>query len=202
MNVNSVVSFIFTIVFSCFSQIYGAFSPTDTNIPRVKVTSPVFRHGEPIPKNYTGEGDNISPPIEWGKVPVETKSIAIICKDSDAKKVVGKTFVHWIIYNIPPEYNGLSKDIPTIAEPRTTQVLQHARQGKNSFGKIGYKGPMPPPEQEHRYVFLLFALDEFLKLEPGATKKNLLGAMQKNILGYGELMGTYKRQKTFQKDKK
>lgn len=151
----------------------------------VELTSPVFDNGQPIPVDYTGDGKDISPALEWKGVPEDAKSIAIICEDPDAPR---GTFVHWIIFNINPKAGGLPEGVPT------SEVLQGGmRQGTNSFDKVGYRGPSPPKGPAHRYFFKLYALDTMLDVPQGARKTQLLEAMKGHIIAEGELMGTYKR---------
>jgi len=150
----------------------------------IKVKSEAFEEGGMIPKKYTCDGEDASPPLSWTGVPEGTKALALICDDPDAP--VG-TWVHWVIFNIPPDTTGLSENIPP------ERVLESgARQGRNDFGNIGYGGPCPP-RGTHRYYFKLYALDKKVDLEPGATKDELLKAMEGHILAEGRLMGRYKR---------
>jgi len=155
------------------------------DIMEIKVTSTAFKEGEFIPKKYTGEGADISPPLSWDKSPEGTKSIALICDDPDAP--VG-TWVHWVIFNIKPDMTTLQENIPMKKE-----VLAVARQGSNDFRKIGYGGPMPPPGKPHRYFFKVYALDKILDLPAGAKKADLEKAMERHILAKGQLLGKYKR---------
>jgi len=150
----------------------------------IKVKSEAFEEGGMIPKKYTCDGEDASPPLSWTGVPEGTKALALICDDPDAP--VG-TWVHWVIFNIPPDTIGLSENIPP------ERVLESgARQGRNDFGNIGYGGPCPP-RGTHRYYFKLYALDKKVDLEPGATKDELLKAMEGHVLAEGRLMGRYKR---------
>jgi len=150
----------------------------------IKVKSEAFEEGGMIPKKYTCDGEDASPPLSWTGVPEGTEALALICDDPDAP--VG-TWVHWVIFNIPPDTTGLSENIPP------ERVLESgARQGRNDFGNIGYGGPCPP-RGTHRYYFKLYALDKKVDLEPGATKDELLKAMEGHILAEGKLMGRYKR---------
>ncbi|MBI2486098.1 MAG: YbhB/YbcL family Raf kinase inhibitor-like protein [Deltaproteobacteria bacterium] len=137
-----------------------------------------------IPKKYTCDGPNISPPLSWDSVPGGTKSLALICDDPDAPR---GTWVHWVIFNLPANMNDLTENIP----PQQT-LPNGAKQGRNDFGKIGYGGPCPPGGT-HRYYFKLCALDEEINLEPGTTKAELLKAMDGHTLAKGQLMGKYKR---------
>jgi len=150
----------------------------------IKVKSEAFEEGGMIPKKYTCDGEDASPPLSWTGVPEGTEALALICDDPDAP--VG-TWVHWVIFNIPPDTTGLSENIPP------ERVLESgARQGRNDFGNIGYGGPCPP-RGTHRYYFKLYALDKKVDLEPGATKDELLKAMEGHVLAEGRLMGRYKR---------
>lgn len=150
----------------------------------IQITSSVFKEGEPIPSKYTCDGEDISPPLKWSSLPEGTKSLALISDDPDAP--VG-TWVHWVIYNIPPTVTELEEGIPSDKE-----LPSGAKQGMNDFKKIGYGGPCPP-SGTHRYFFKLYALDSELNLEPRATKKDVLKAMEGHILEMGQLMGTYSR---------
>lgn len=148
--------------------------------------SPSFENAGIIPSKHTCDGSDVSPRLIWSNLPVGTKSIALICDDPDAP--VG-TWVHWVVYNIPPKVTELPEN-----QPRTEKLPNGAFQGKNSWGKIGYGGPCPP-SGIHRYFFKLFALDILLNLKPGATKEELLKEMQGHILGHAEFYGKYSRKR-------
>ena len=151
----------------------------------IELTSTAFHAGATIPKQYTGDGPDRSPPLHWSEPPAGTKSLAVICADPDAPR---GTWVHWVLFNVPAQTRALEEAVPT------TELLgTGARQGKNDFGKIGYGGPAPPKGKPHRYFFKLYALDILLDLLPGATKAQLESAMKGRILAVGELMGTYGR---------
>jgi Raf kinase inhibitor-like YbhB/YbcL family protein len=150
----------------------------------IKVTSPAFEQGGMIPRQYSGFGGDISPPLQWEGVPEGTKSLAVICDDPDAP---GGVWVHWIMWNIPSKAAGLAEKVPT--EPNLTDG---SRQGINDFRRRGYGGPTPP-SGTHRYLFKVYALDTQLNLAARTTKADLLKAMQGHILGQGELMGKYGR---------
>lgn len=159
---------------------------------KIELTSPAFAEGKRIPVKYTGEGQDVSPPLRWSGVPEGTKELALICDDPDAP--TAEPWVHWVIYKIPADTKELAEGIPRVARLKEPAG---ALQGKNSWPSgdvIGYRGPMPPPGHgTHRYFFKLYALGAKLVLEPGATKKQLLEAMEGRILGEGQLMGTYER---------
>jgi len=151
------------------------------------VTSSAFKHGEPIPRKYTGEGSDVSPPLSWTGMPEGTKEIALICDDPDAP--IAEPWVHWVIYGLPHTCTGLGEGVA-----KKDKLGDGSAQGRNSFGRIGYNGPMPPPGHGvHHYHFKLYALDRPTGLKPGATKKELLRAMEGHILAQGDLVGTYKR---------
>jgi Raf kinase inhibitor-like YbhB/YbcL family protein len=152
---------------------------------KMQLTSPAFGQGQPIPKKYTCEGPDLSPPLKWSDAPEGTKSFALICDDPDAP--VG-TWVHWVIYDIPASTTQLQEGVP-----KAETAPGGAKQGINDFKRIGYGGPCPPPGNPHRYFFRLYALDTELNLRGGATKGDLVKAMQGHILAEAQLMGTYKR---------
>ena len=145
----------------------------------IKVTSTAFKDGEIIPKQYTCDGNDISPPLTWSGAPQETKSIALICDDPDAPM---GTWVHWVLYNIPPSTVDLPEGVTGVG-----------LDGRNDFRRNGYGGPCPPKGSTHRYYFKLYALDILVELKPGATKGDLEKAMSGHILAQGQLMGKYGR---------
>lgn len=148
------------------------------------ISSPVFEDGGLIPPKYTCDGDDISIPLDFGDVPAEAKSLALIMDDPDAPS---GTFVHWVVYNIPPHMPGLPEAVPT--EPR---LLDGILQGVNSFGKIGYGGPCPPGGA-HRYMFKLYALDTLMDVEAGLSKHELLSVMDGHVISGAGMMGVYER---------
>jgi len=137
-----------------------------------------------IPRRYTCDGEDVSPPLEWNDVPEGTKSLALICDDPDSKAGI---WVHWVIFNIPAAVRELPEDVP----PERT-LPDGSRQGLNDFNRIGYGGPCPAVGT-HRYFFKLYALDKTLDLEPGATKAQVEEAMRGHILGECRLVGRYVR---------
>jgi len=152
----------------------------------LKIYSSAFEDGGMIPSKYTCDGADISPPLAWSGLPEGTKSIAIINDDPDAPM---GTWVHWVIYNIPPTAQGLAEDIK-----RVEKLPDGTLQGKNSWGRIGYGGPCPPGGT-HRYFFKIYALDKMLNLKPGATKEELLTAMKGHILAQAQFYGKYSRKR-------
>jgi len=157
-----------------------------------QLTSPAFADGERIPTKYTGEGEDVSPPLAWSGLPEETKELLLICDDPDAP--TDEPWVHWVIYRIPATATELPEGIPR--KPRLTDP-PGAFQGKNSWKMgetIGYRGPMPPPGHgTHRYFFKLCALEAHLAVEPGLDKRTILQEMHDHVLAEALLIGTYER---------
>ena len=153
----------------------------------MKISSAAFINQDSVPPKYTCEGANISPALSWQDIPGQAKSVALTVEDPDAP--VG-TWVHWIVYNIPPDAKGLPEAVSAVKN-----LPNGAQQGENSFHKIGYGGPCPPPGHgPHRYFFRLYALDTLLDIRPGASRKELDDAMKEHILSRAELVGRYERQ--------
>ena len=151
------------------------------------LSSPAFGPGDTIPAKFTGDGSDLSPPLEWTQPPGGTKSLALIVDDPDAP--VG-TWVHWVLIGIPPDRRNLPEGVEASAAPK---ALGGAGNGKNDFGKLGYGGPAPPRGPVHRYYFKLYALDTTLSLGSGATKAQVEKAMKGHTLAQAELMGRYQR---------
>jgi Raf kinase inhibitor-like YbhB/YbcL family protein len=149
----------------------------------LSIYSNIFEDGATLSSTYTCDEDDISPGISWEEVPAGTQSMALIMDDPDAP---GRTFVHWVIYNIPASRSGLPSGVA-----KNNTLDDGSLQGKNDFGKIGYGGPCPPSGKPHRYVFKVYALDTELDLKSGATKSQLEAAMKGHILAQGEMVGTY-----------
>jgi len=137
-----------------------------------------------IPKKYTCDDMNISPPLAWDAVPEKTRSIALVADDPDAP---GKTWVHWVAFNIPASAKELPENLPA-----QDAINGGGKQGTNDFKKLGYGGPCPP-NGTHRYYFHLYALDTELNLDSSVTKDQLLKAIEGHVLAEGELMGKYQK---------
>jgi Raf kinase inhibitor-like YbhB/YbcL family protein len=142
--------------------------------------------GQELPKLYSCDEKSISTPLQWADPPSGTRSLALIVDDPDAPR---GTFVHWVAYDLPAGARSLPE-----ATPAQPELADGTRQGSNGAGKIGYTGPCPP-SGTHRYYFKLYALDAPTGLASGASKEQLVDAMQGHILAQGELWGTYARQK-------
>ncbi len=152
----------------------------------LRLTSPAFSAFTGIPSKYTCEGEDVSPPLFWENVPVGTKSFVLIVDDPDAPdpQAPKKTWVHWILYNIPQNVTLLEEGIKNL--PYGTQI------GLNDWKRTEYDGPCPPIGQ-HRYFFKLYALDATLNVGANATKAIIESAMEKHILANSEVVGLYKK---------
>ncbi|MHA3772578.1 YbhB/YbcL family Raf kinase inhibitor-like protein [Verrucomicrobiota bacterium sgz303538] len=142
----------------------------------MRITSPAFANGDNIPEKYTGDGENINPPLHVEDVPQGTKSFALIAEDPDAPRGI---FKHWAVWNIPPDTKDLSEGAS----------LQEAMELENDFGDTGYGGPCPP-SGTHRYYFRIFALDSD-NLPAPRKAKDALKAMTGHVLAEASLMGRY-----------
>ncbi|MBI4757914.1 MAG: YbhB/YbcL family Raf kinase inhibitor-like protein [Chloroflexi bacterium] len=149
-----------------------------------ELASTAFAPGKPIPRKYTCDGENISPPLQWGDPPQPTRSFALIADDPDAP---AGTWVHWVLYNLPAGARALPEAVRSDAT-----LPDGSRHGQNSWRRLGYGGPCPP-SGTHRYFFKLYALDTVLDLAAGASKEQLLQAMKGHILAQTEVMGLYAR---------
>ncbi len=149
----------------------------------MSITSPAFENNNLIPSLYTCDGENISPELHIANVPKEAHSLVLIMEDPDVPTFVREDGMwnHWVVFNIPPD----TKVIPKKEEPQG--IL-----GLNTANKLGYGGPCPP-DAEHRYFFMLYALDTTLDNDEGATKEEVQMLMKNHILAKAELIGRYKR---------
>jgi Raf kinase inhibitor-like YbhB/YbcL family protein len=151
-----------------------------------ELTSTAFEPGGSIPRRHTCDGEDLSPALAWKEAPAATKSFALVCDDPDAP---AGTWVHWVLYGVPATVRALPEGV------KPTPALEDgSRQGRNDFRKIGYGGPCPPRGAAHRYFFKLYAVDRSVDLAPGATKAELLKAIDGHTLGQAELIGRYARQ--------
>ncbi len=150
----------------------------------MQLRSSAFGQGQAIPRQHTGEGENISPAFEWSDAPEGTQAFALICHDPDAPLVKPGSygFVHWVLYNVPAAVSEL---------PEGTSDYTN---GQTDFGKQGYGGPMPPNGHGvHHYFFWLLALDQDLALEPNLTLWEFLNKVEPHVIGMNRLVGTYQR---------
>jgi Raf kinase inhibitor-like YbhB/YbcL family protein len=149
------------------------------------IETSAFQNGAEIPKRYTADGADLSPPLKWKNPPPNTKSFALICDDPDAPH---GTWVHWVLYNIPKEVSSLPEGVA-----KKEQLPDNSEQGINDFMRTGYWGPSPPRGAAHRYFFTLFALDCMLTLGPKATKADLEKAIHGHVLEKTSFFGLYQR---------
>jgi Raf kinase inhibitor-like YbhB/YbcL family protein len=183
-------------ILSCLTVVVlgvaGTLPAAAPSVPKKKsnlrLQSTSFRDGGMIPDEYTCKGKNLSPELYWKGPPLGTKSFAIVCEDPDAAM---QSWVHWVIYNIPLKIDAM-KNVYELLEgfPRDEKTTQGILQGTNDFRRIGYDGPCPP-EGLHRYYFKLYALDSFVNIPAGASKAQLLKAIQGHVLGWTQIMGLY-----------
>ncbi len=156
------------------------FVPSDMSL-----TSPAFANGDAIPVRHTGEGEDVSPPLDWHNPPAGTRGYALVCHDPDAPLVSPNGtygFVHWVLYNIPGDALGMEEG-----------SAAHTA-GINDMQNRGYNGPMPPEGHGlHQYYFWLLALDQPTDLPPGLTLWQLLERIEPHVIGMNRLVGTYQR---------
>ena len=160
--------------------------PKDAAI--IQITTSAIESGGLMNSEYTCDGKDISPELKWRLIPAAAQSLALIMDDPDAPS---GTWTHWVIYNIPANTGGFRPGVP-----RDETVAGAGSQGANSWDKdnIGYGGPCPPGGT-HRYFFKLYALDAKLDLEPGASKAELEAAMKGRVIGFGQFVVRYSRNK-------
>jgi Raf kinase inhibitor-like YbhB/YbcL family protein len=152
---------------------------------RMELRIPAFPNGGAIPRAHTADGADRSPALQWGEPPAGTAAFALVVDDPDAPM---GTWVHWVLYDLPGTARSLAED-----QPRTADLPGGAHQGMNSWGRLGWNGPSPPPGKPHRYGFRLYALSAPLGLPPGATRAQVDAAMKGKVLAEGGWMGTYGR---------
>jgi Raf kinase inhibitor-like YbhB/YbcL family protein len=151
----------------------------------ISLTSPAFAEGTAIPRRFTCDGEDLSPPLTWSEPPEGTRAFALVVDDPDAP---GGTFTHWLVYDLPADARSLPEGVPAESE-----LPGGGRQGENDFGRTGYGGPCPPRGEQHRYRFAVYALDAPLGLPPGAGRGEVLEAIAGHALARGMLTGTYRR---------
>jgi Raf kinase inhibitor-like YbhB/YbcL family protein len=144
-----------------------------------------FPHQGSIPRAFTADGADLSPALAWTGIPPRTRALALIMDDPDAP--VG-LWTHWTLYNLPAGQTSLAEN-----RPKVPTLADGSRQGRNTWGRLGYNGPAPPPGKPHRYFFKLYALSEPLALEAGATREQLDKALQGKVVAEAQWMGTYGR---------
>ncbi|MDF3298475.1 YbhB/YbcL family Raf kinase inhibitor-like protein [Streptomyces tropicalis] len=171
---------VFGVVASCGSGQGGGGVPTPTASRHIALSSTAFRDGGTIPRRYTCDGEDVSPPLALSGVPAHTASLVLLVEDPDAAR---GPFAHWLVWNMDPHTTRL---LPGQAPPGAVQ-------GRNSFTKAGYSGPCPPMGAPHHYVFTVYAVDRRLAPPSGATADDLRRAVNGHALALGTLTGRYGR---------
>jgi Raf kinase inhibitor-like YbhB/YbcL family protein len=168
----------------------GAAAPSAAKESKMRITSPAFAANADMPAKFTCQGGDKSPPLAFADIPAGTKSLALIVDDPDAPDPAAPkmTWVHWVLYNLPPETTELAEAVAPSALP------PGAREGVNDWKRTGYGGPCPP-KGRHRYFHKLFALDTVLPDLKQPSKAALEKAIQGHILARAELLGTYQKKK-------
>jgi Raf kinase inhibitor-like YbhB/YbcL family protein len=156
------------------------------------VESPTMTTGRFMPRDYSPDGRNVSPPLTWSGLPAGTRQLAVITQDYGAGRP--PPWVHWIIYNIPATASGLPVGVPFDPDHPMPAEIAGAVQGNNGWGLAAYRGPAPPVGSVHHYHFAVFALDEELDLPPGLDRDELLSAIEGHVLGQGDMVTLYERQ--------
>ena len=159
---------------------------------KLTVESPTLKADQPMPRDYTPDGRNVSPPITWSNAPAATREFALILEDPDAGNP--PPYVHWVIYKIPATAKGLPENIPIDPAAPMPAEIAGAMQGANGFRRNIYRGPAPPAGRPHHYHFIVYALDQTLNVKPGLTRQELLDAMKGHVVGQGEIVATYQRE--------
>lgn len=156
---------------------------------KLTIQSSAFSDGQVIPPQYTGDGEDLSPPLNWSGIPADARELALICDDPDAPRP--EPWVHWVLYKLPADIRSLPAGVP--GQARLSEPAG-ALQGRNSWPTTGYRGPAPPHGHGvHHYHFKLYALDTPLDLPPELTKDELLRRIEGHVIAAGELVGTYER---------
>jgi Raf kinase inhibitor-like YbhB/YbcL family protein len=161
--------------------------PTGAAAPGFAFGAGGVTEGEAVDSRLTCDGEDVSPALAWEGVPDASAELALVMEDPDAP---GGTFTHWLVYGLDPGETALPEGVPegdTVAGPPSL------RQGENDFGTVGYGGPCPPGGETHRYVFRLLALDEALGLEGGASRDELLDAIEGHVVAEATLTAPYSR---------
>lgn len=162
-----------------------ACGPVTSKEATMQLTTTAFTPGGTIPALFTADGQDQSPALAWSGAPAGTRAFALIMDDPDAP--VG-LWTHWVVLDLPASATGLEQ-----GQPRSAALPGGAKQGSNSWGRLGWNGPSPPPGKPHRYFFRIYALSGPLGLEAGATAAKVKEAMKGKVLAEGSVMGTYGR---------
>jgi len=177
-------------VAAIFRRERPAKSPSGQRAVPLEIASPMLKPDAPMPRDFTADGRDVSPPITWTEAPDGTKSFAVVCVDTDAGHP--PPFVHWILYNIPSTAGGVPEHLPAESSAMP-KALAGAIQGPNNFGRPGYRGPAPPRGNAHHYRVSVYALD-LSALPPGLSRSALLERIDGHVLAEGVIVVTYQRQ--------
>jgi Raf kinase inhibitor-like YbhB/YbcL family protein len=159
----------------------GMSNPLPVAPDEIRLTSAAFDQNQPIPRQFTCDGDNLPPPLEWSNVPKGTQSFALLMEDRDAP---GGNFVHWTVFGIDADTDSLAAE----------QLPEGVMRGENSFGDVSYAGPCPPKgDDPHHYVLTIYALKRALPLDQGAKPGEVRSAIANAAIARGQLTGTYAR---------
>lgn len=158
----------------------------------IAVESPTMTTGQLMPRDYSPDGRNVSPPLTWRNVPAGTRQLVVICQDHGAGNP--PPWVHWIIYNIPASARGLPEGVPFDRSDPMPAGFEGVAQGDNNWGLAMYRGPAPPAGTIHDYDFTVLALDADLDLPSGLTRAEVLQAIDGHVIGQGTMVPTYTRQ--------
>ncbi|MDO8844761.1 MAG: YbhB/YbcL family Raf kinase inhibitor-like protein [Methylicorpusculum sp.] len=186
----NIARYFFSLIFSVFTLVSVSAIQAEGGQPMtMTLSSPDFAHQGEIPKRFTCQGEDKSSAINWSNVPAAAKSLVLIVDDPDAPDPAKPkmTWVHWVLYNIPPTVTGLAEAIAPGSLPAGTL------QGENDWKRTGYGGPCPPIGR-HRYFHKLYALDQELPDLKQPSKAELEAAMKGHVLEQAELIGTYQKQ--------
>lgn len=152
----------------------------------MRLTSTAFADGAEVPSRYTGDGEDLSPPLAWAQVPANAVELVLLVEDPDAP--TADPWVHWLVYGISPSTDGLPEGWPA------SHGSGEVRQGTNSWSTLGYRGPKPPRGHGvHHYRFRLFALDTQLDLPEGARRQQFFDAIVGHVLTEAQVIGLYER---------
>ena len=160
-------------------------------IHEINVDSPTMSSGRVMPRDYTPDGHNLSPPLTWSNLPTGTKELAVVCADFGAGSP--PPWTHWLIYGIPATATGLPTGLPILPNTPMPTDLVGATQGLNGWNRPYYRGPAPPAGTPHLYHFTVYALDKTLGLTPGLTREELLEAIDGHVIGRGDIVPIYER---------
>jgi Raf kinase inhibitor-like YbhB/YbcL family protein len=167
------------------------------NVSRpIVLESPVLKPGTEMPRQYTADGRNVSPPLSWRSVPTGTVRLIVSCQDDDEVVPLQSPFFHWVVYNIPARAAGLPEGIPAVEVLTAPPELIGAFQAYTAFSYPTYRGPQPPPGQLHHYRFVVRAIDADLNVPRGMFSNAVLKAVDGHVIGQGELAVTYTRPRT------